>query len=194
MLEYEDAYHDLQVSLIEVIKKLSVKDLAHIEDKYYLSYIKKSINSKYLKLSKKIQDIKNYTLEITDDETNVEEYIDAANPVIDNYTLLFFNDMTEFLTGKTLLDKAYEINNGEFVKTYDEMINEFIKVDRLYKLNKIFRKYKKKILNIKLNKPKNNIRIAIIGELFTLMEPFANYNIEDYLINMGVEIKRFTNV
>ena len=30
MLEYEDAYHDLQVSLIEVIKKLSVKDLAHI--------------------------------------------------------------------------------------------------------------------------------------------------------------------
>lgn len=97
MLEYEDAYHDLQLSLIEVIKKLSVKNLAHTEDKYYLSYIKKSINSKYLKLSKKIQDIKNYTLKITDD-TNVEEYIDAANPVIDNYTLLFFNDMKEILT------------------------------------------------------------------------------------------------
>ena len=74
------------------------------------------------------------------------------------------------------------------------MIDEFIKVDSLCKLNKIFKIYKKRIFNIKLDKPKNNIRIAIIGELFTLMEPFANYNIEDYLINMGVEVKRFTNV
>ena len=91
-------------------------------------------------------------------------------------------------------NKAYEINKGQYDKTYKKMINEFIKVDKLSKLNKIFRRYKKKILNIKLNKPKNNIRIAIIGELFNLMETFANYNIENYLISMGVEIKRFTNV
>ena len=91
-------------------------------------------------------------------------------------------------------NKAYEINKGEFDKYYKEMIYEFIKVKYLYKLNKIFKKYKKKILNIKLNKQKNNIKIGIIGELFTLMEPFANYNIEDTLINMGVEVKRFTNV
>ena len=91
-------------------------------------------------------------------------------------------------------NKAYEINKGQYDKTYKKMINEFIKVNSILKLNKVFRKYKRKILNIKINKPKNNIRIAIIGELFTLMEPFANYNIEDYLINMGVEIKRFTNV
>ena len=91
-------------------------------------------------------------------------------------------------------NKAYEKNIGEFDKTYNEMINEFIKVNTLIKLDKIYKKYKKKIFNIKLNKPKNNIRIAIIGELFTLMEPFANYNIESTLINMGVEIKRFTNV
>lgn len=113
------------------------------------------------------------------------------------YYLLITKNMVkymDYIEDYIRKNKAYEINNGEFDKTYNEMINEFIKVDRLYKLNKIFRKYKKKILNIKLNKPKNNIRIAIIGELFTLMEPFANYNIEDYLINMGVEIKRFTNV
>ena len=91
-------------------------------------------------------------------------------------------------------NKAYEINKGQYDKTYKKMINEFIKVNSILKLNKVFRKYKRKILNIKISKPKNNIRIAIIGELFTLMEPFANYNIEDYLINMGVEIKRFTNV
>ena len=91
-------------------------------------------------------------------------------------------------------NKAYEIDKGSFDKTYNKMLNEMVKINTLYKLNKVFRKYKKKILNIKINKPKNNIRIAIIGELFTLMEPFANYNIEDDLIKMGVEVKRFTNV
>ena len=92
------------------------------------------------------------------------------------------------------LNKAYEINKGEFDKTYNEMVNKFVNVKTIYKLNKIFKMYKKKILNIKINKPKNNIKIAIIGELFTLMEPFANYTLEDTLINMGVEVKRFTNV
>ena len=90
-------------------------------------------------------------------------------------------------------NKAYE-KEGSLDKIYSEMLEEMIKVNSLYKLNKIFKKYKKKILNIKINKPKNNIRIAIIGELFTLMEPFANYNIEESLIKMGVEIKRFTDV
>jgi len=89
-------------------------------------------------------------------------------------------------------NKAYEESSLD--KIYSEMLEEMIKVNSLYKLNKVFKKYKKKILNVKINKPKNNIRIAIIGELFTLMEPFANYNIEDSLIKMKVEVKRFTNV
>jgi len=89
-------------------------------------------------------------------------------------------------------NKAYEESSLD--KIYSEMLEEMIKVNSLYKLNKVFKKYKNKILNVKINKPKNNIRIAIIGELFTLMEPFANYNIEDSLIKMKVEVKRFTNV
>lgn len=91
-------------------------------------------------------------------------------------------------------NKAYESVKGQFDSIYNDMLNEFINVTCFSKLVMIFRKYKRKILNIKLNKPKNNIKIGIIGELFTLMEPFANYNIEEYLINMGVEVKRFTNV
>lgn len=144
MLEYEDAYHDLQVYLIEVIKKLSVKDLVHIEDKYYLSYIKKSINSKYLKLSKKIQDIKNYTLEITDDETNVEEYIDAANPVIDNYTLLFFNDMKEFLTENeydTIKMFYYEKRSISEIAEIKQVSRQYINQCKLNALKKLKSNY-----------------------------------------------------
>ena len=113
------------------------------------------------------------------------------------YYLLITKNMVkymDYIEDYIRKNKAYEIEKGKLDEAYNEMIDEFIKVDSLYKLNKIFKRYKKRIFNIKLDKPKNNIRIAIIGELFTLMEPFANYGIEDYLINMGVEIKRFTNV
>jgi len=81
-----------------------------------------------------------------------------------------------------------------FNKYLNSMLEEFSKVKTYIGLIKTFNKYKKKIKNIKINKPINNIKIGVIGELYTLMEPFANNNLESVLIARGVEIKRFTNV
>lgn len=89
---------------------------------------------------------------------------------------------------------AYEINKGELNNELNNMLEAFSKVKTNFGLRRRFRKYKKRILNIKINKPKNNIRIGVIGELYTLMEPYANNNLEDMLMSYGVEIKRFTNV
>lgn len=90
-------------------------------------------------------------------------------------------------------NKAYELSN-KFDKTLNNMLKSLSETKGLISFIKTKNKYKKLIQNIKIHKPNNNIRIGIIGELFTLMEPFANNNIEDMLIKYGVEIKRFTNV
>ena len=82
----------------------------------------------------------------------------------------------------------------QFNKELDFMLEEFSKVKTYIGLKRIFNKYKKRIKNIGINKPKNNIKIGVIGELYTLMEPFANNNLEAMLISNGVEVKRFTNV
>lgn len=89
---------------------------------------------------------------------------------------------------------AYEINKGEFKKVYDDMLKKFSKVKTYIGLNIVYRKYKKLIKNININKPENNIKIGVIGELYTLMEPYANNYIENMLEDFGVEVKRFTNV
>lgn len=91
-------------------------------------------------------------------------------------------------------NKAYEINKGEFDLNLNLMLDELKNINGYNDLRKVIRKYKKIVKRIKLNKPNNNIKIGIIGELYTLMEPFANNNIEEKLINYGVEVKRFTNV
>ena len=163
---------------------------------YYYELQKKILedlgyNFKYYNLvSKGHTDIKHIYKVIKEIEPNVKV-------IRGLYYLLITKNMVkymDYIEDYIRRNKAYEINKGELDKAYNEMVNEFIKVDSLCKLNKIFKIYKKRIFNIKLDKPKNNIRIAIIGELFTLMEPFANYSIEEDLINMGVEVKRFTNV
>ena len=91
-------------------------------------------------------------------------------------------------------NSAYEISKGQFNKELENMLESFSKVKTYYSLNKIFKKYKKRIFDIKIKKPKNNIKIGIIGELYTIMESFANNNLESMLISRGIEIKRFTNV
>ncbi len=89
---------------------------------------------------------------------------------------------------------AYENNKGKLEHLFNDMLTEFSKIKTFYGINKTYYKYKKLIKNVQINKPKNNIKIGIIGELYTLMEPFANNNLEKLLEGYGVEIKRFTNV
>ena len=100
----------------------------------------------------------------------------------------------DFIDNYVRENKAYEKNSGTFDKIYKKMLEDFSSVKSYIGLKKIYKKYKNKIYNIELNKTNNNIRIGIIGELYTLMEPFANNYIEDMLIKNGVEVKRFTNV
>ena len=49
--------------------------------------------------------------------------------------------------------------------------------------------------NVKeIDKPETCLKIGIIGELYTSMEPFASYFLEKELAKMHIQVKRFTNV
>ena len=52
------------------------------------------------------------------------------------------------------------------------------------------RNYRKKIDCIAVDSSKNPLKIAIIGEIYTVIEPFTNLFIEDVLMDMGVSTKR----
>lgn len=112
------------------------------------------------------------------------------------YYLLIAKKMVEYMDyiDNYIRENSAYGNTLEFNKELENMLEDFSKVKTYIGLRKVFKKYKKKIKNIKINKPKNNIKIGVIGELYTLMEPFANNNLESMLINNGVEVKRFTNV
>ena len=61
-------------------------------------------------------------------------------------------------------------------------------------LIKTYFKYKKRYKQIKINKPKDTIKIAIVGELYSIMEPFSSNDIEIKLANFGIEVHRLTTL
>lgn len=89
---------------------------------------------------------------------------------------------------------GFEKNKGEFEKLNNAMLKEFSKVKSVICLYKVYRRYFKLIKKIEVNKPEKTLKVGIIGELYTIMEPFANYYLEQELARNNIEITRFTNV
>lgn len=73
---------------------------------------------------------------------------------------------------------------------YSRYLYELKGIHGIIDLKKLFIKYKRKL---KIKNKKKVLKIGIIGELYTVMDSFANYDIEDYLINRGISVNRYMN-
>jgi len=89
---------------------------------------------------------------------------------------------------------GFEIEKNSFKNIKKLYLNDLANTKGIFNTFKIYKKYIKLFKSVKINKPNNPIKIGIIGELYTIMEPFSNYNLEDKLLSSGVEVTRFTNV
>lgn len=88
--------------------------------------------------------------------------------------------------------KKIEVNPGDFKKLKYRFINDLKDETNLLKVFSTSIKYFKKHHRVRTKKPK--LKIGIIGELYTAMEPFATQNLEEELKKHDISIKRFTNV
>jgi len=89
---------------------------------------------------------------------------------------------------------GFEKNKNDFYNLKENFMKECNKNERITTLTISYLKYKFRLKKIPLIKPKKHIKIGIIGELYTAMEPFATYELEKILAQYHVEIKRFTNL
>lgn len=101
----------------------------------------------------------------------------------------YMDDIDHFIRANI----GFEIKKSSFIELKEQMLLEFPKVNNPISLYFKYRKYKRKFKKIKLSKPKNPLKVGIIGELYTVMEPTSNYFLEQELAKFNIEIKRFTN-
>jgi predicted nucleotide-binding protein (sugar kinase/HSP70/actin superfamily) len=90
---------------------------------------------------------------------------------------------------------GFELEKNSFEKIEKALFKELqtTKITPI-KLLKIYYKYKKKYQKCPINKPTNCPKVGIVGELYSIMEPFCSCNTERKLAKMGVEVHRFTTL
>ncbi|OFI05916.1 hypothetical protein CLOACE_14610 [Clostridium acetireducens DSM 10703] len=85
---------------------------------------------------------------------------------------------------------GYEIVKGQCRKILSNCKMESLKCKKTEDMINLLLYYKDKIDNVSIDKNKKPIKIAIIGEIYTIIEPFSNLCIEDKLMEYGVSTKR----
>lgn len=89
---------------------------------------------------------------------------------------------------------GFEEDKNSFINTEKKLFNELQEPINIIKLIKIYYKYKKIYKKLKINKPKDCLKIGIVGELYSIMEPFSSCNIERKLASLGIEVHRYTTL
>jgi len=89
---------------------------------------------------------------------------------------------------------GFEVETG----AYDEVFGSFMQSlsDAADKagVERVEQETRQALAAIPIDKPERPLRVAVVGELYVLMEPFSNMDVERYLATRGVEVHRFCNV
>lgn len=89
---------------------------------------------------------------------------------------------------------GFEATPGTFEKLYNGYLTDAEQVKSKKELKRVFSKYSKEIKHVKTNLPKDLLKVGVIGEYFTVLEPFANHFLEKELAKMKIYVTRDLNV
>jgi predicted nucleotide-binding protein (sugar kinase/HSP70/actin superfamily) len=86
--------------------------------------------------------------------------------------------------------RARESEKGRADQVFQEAIDAIDEAMTFKVLAEVHRQYLEKLREIPQGKNSNPLRVGLVGELYVLIEPFANMNLERELGKMGVEVSR----
>jgi len=89
---------------------------------------------------------------------------------------------------------GFEVKKGSFDRLHRRMLDNFKRIKTKKELAKATLMYTKAFKSLPVDKPDNPLRVGIIGEYYTIMEPFSNHFIEKELASMGMVVDRWLNI
>lgn len=85
---------------------------------------------------------------------------------------------------------GFETEKGQCKRLLQSCKTDALECDDPDEMIRLMQNYRDKINKVKLDRAKDPIKIAVIGEIYTIIEPFSNLYIEDKLMDYGVSTKR----
>jgi len=133
---------------------------------------------------------------------NIYKFIKRINKKINIFSYFYYLINTILMI--IIMDKleinmreniGFEVEKNSFNKIQNELFYELEnKKIGIIKLIKLYYKYKNKYKDCEINKPNNCLKVGIVGELYSIMEPYCSCFIEKKLAQKGIQVKRFTTI
>ena len=89
---------------------------------------------------------------------------------------------------------GFEAEPGSFERAKAGLLEELSQKRTVGALCRTFFKYRRRYCGLPLQRPERPLRVGIVGELYTVMEPFSNFYLEKQLAKEGISVSRKMNV
>ncbi len=90
----------------------------------------------------------------------------------------------------TRIKRARQLEAGSVDKIYRAFQNDIVNIKGSKNILQYIKQTEKKLNGVLLNENATPLKIGLVGEIFTTIEPYANFELEKLLGNMGVELER----
>ncbi|MEE1013300.1 MAG: hypothetical protein U0L92_03195 [Clostridia bacterium] len=87
--------------------------------------------------------------------------------------------------------RAYEENIGDFTRAWRKIVRMFEKCDTCKDVDRTYEEARAMFdaIEVRTVKDEDRIRVGIVGEIYVVMEPSVNKNVEEILNNLGIEVE-----
>ena len=87
--------------------------------------------------------------------------------------------------------RAYELNQGDFSNAWKDIVKMFEKCENTRDVDRAYKQAVEIFESIPIRKvdESQRIRVGIVGEIYVIMEPTVNKNVEEILNSLGVEVE-----
>ena len=89
---------------------------------------------------------------------------------------------------------GFEVENGSFDRVYSDFLSALRLVETQKELKYLSENYMKKFKSVPVKKPKKPLRVGIVGEYYSVIDPFSSHFIERELAKMGIVVERWMSV
>ncbi len=98
------------------------------------------------------------------------------------------------LEKRTFITRPREKNKGDTDRIYNSFLEEVVKTKGYRNIQTLIQDTINRLLQIELVEGYKPLRIGIVGEIYSIIEPFTNMNLERTLGGMGIEVDRSLTV
>ena len=89
------------------------------------------------------------------------------------------------------MNVGFEVERGAMQRVSDRFLRDLRTTRTLRAVRELQERVLAELAAVPIDKPAYPLRVGVVGELYLLMEPFANCGVERKLAEAGVEVHRF---